>query len=201
MTIKCPKCGKELPDESKFCLECGCHIYNKNTSKSDSNLFSNFKIFLILIFIVLIIGGVLIFSMGGSDNNQTAEDSISKEASEFSFTISDVNGYYSAENNNYFIWTEVLFQKVPSNQKDYIVKVTYLDGNNTDIGHEIDNLANIYYDADYALSVGYHTSYKYMDIDSVKVEIIKDDQVIKEATSKVDKNKFNFNAPKANQTK
>lgn len=201
MTKKCPKCGKEIPDESNFCLSCGCHIYNGGKQDSGSNVFSNGKIFLVLIFIVLIVGGILIFSMGGNDNNQSVENGISKEVSEFSFTISDVNGYYSAENNNYFFWTEVLFQKVPSNQKDYIIKVTYLDENNTDIGNEMDNLANVYYDADYALSVGYHTSYKYMDIDSVKVEILKDDQVIKEATSKVDKNKFNFNDLNTNKSK
>ena len=69
---------------------------------------------------------------------------------------------------------------------------TYLDENNTDIGHEMDSLANVYYDTNYAISVGYHTSYKHMDIDSVKVEILKEDKVIKECSTKVDKNKFNF---------
>ena len=203
MTKKCPKCGKEIPDESKFCLECGCHIYDDDAGESRSNVFSNGKIFLVLIFVVLIVGGILIFSMGGGDNSQnhTVEDAASKQASEFSFTISDVNGYYSPENKDYFFWVEVLFQKVPSNQKDYIVKVTYLDENNTDIGHEMESLSSVYYDADYPLSVGYHTSYKYMDIDSVKVEILKDDQVIKEASAKADKNKFNFEKPDNNKSK
>jgi hypothetical protein len=56
----------------------------------------------------------------------------------------------------------------------------------------MDSLANVYYDTNYAISVGYHTSYKHMDIDSVKVEILKEDKVIKECSTKVDKNKFNF---------
>ena len=149
-------------------------------------------VFLVLIFIVLIVGGILIFSTGGNGNNQTVDNGISKESNEFALTISDVNGYYSKENRNYFFWVEVLFQKVPSNKEGYLVKVTYLDKNNTDIGHEIDSLESVYYDSKYALSIGYHTSYKRMDIDSVKVEILKDDQVIKECNSKVDKNKFNF---------
>ena len=195
MTKKCPKCGKEVPDESKFCLACGYHLDNNESGKEESRVFSNGKIFFFLFFVVLIAGGILIFSMGGNgsnSNNQSVDSEMAKEASEFSFTISDVNGYYSKENKNYFFWTEVLFQKVPSNQKDYIVKVTYLDENNTDIGHEMDSLANVYYDTNYAISVGYHTSYKHMDIDSVKVEILKEDKVIKECSTKVDKNKFNF---------
>lgn len=203
MTMKCPKCGKEIPDESKFCLECGCHIYNDGAGGSSSGVFSNGKIFLVLIFVVLIVGGILIFSMGSHDNSQNnaVDDNLSKEAKEFSYTISSVEGYYSPENTDYFFWVEVLFQKVPSNQKDYIVKVTYLDENNTDIGHETDSLANVYYDVDYPISLGYHTSYKYMDIDSVKVEIIKDDQVIKESSAKADKNKFNFEKPDKNKSK
>ena len=193
MTKKCPKCGTEIPDESKFCLSCGCHIYNEDNGTPNSSIFSNGKIFLVLIFIVLIVGGILIFSTGGNGNNQTVDNGISKESNEFALTISDVNGYYSKENRNYFFWVEVLFQKVPSNKEGYLVKVTYLDKNNTDIGHEIDSLESVYYDSKYALSIGYHTSYKHMDIDSVKVEILKDDQVIKECNAKVDKNKFNFN--------
>ena len=195
MTKKCPKCGKEVPDESKFCLACGYHLDNNESGKEESKVFSNGKIFLVLIFVVLIAGGILIFSMGGNGNNnngQVVDSQIAKEASEFSLTISDVNGYYSKENKNYLFSTEVLFQKVPSNQKDYIVKVTYLDENNTDIGHEMESLAKVYYKTDHAITVGYHNSYKYMNVDSVKVEILKEDKVIKECSTKVDKNKFNF---------
>lgn len=195
MTKKCPKCGKEVPDESNFCLACGCHLDHDGSGKEESKVFSNGKIFLVLIFVVLIAGGILIFSMGGNGNNnngQVVDSQIAKEASEFSLTISDVNGYYSKENKNYLFSTEVLFQKVPSNQKDYIVKVTYLDENNTDIGHEMESLAKVYYKTDHAITVGYHNSYKYMNVDSVKVEILKEDKVIKECSTKVDKNKFNF---------
>ena len=104
MTKKCPKCGTEIPDESKFCLSCGCHIYDEDNGESKSSIFSNGKIFLVLIFIVLIVGGILIFSTGGNGNNQTVDNGISKESNEFALTISDVNGYYSKENRNYFFW-------------------------------------------------------------------------------------------------
>lgn len=199
MTKFCPKCGKELPDESKFCLECGCPIDGKSGNSKISDKFSNGKIFLALIFVVLIVGGALMLAMGGNNNSQpSADDALAKEASQFSLTITDVNGYYSDDNKDYFYWVEVLFHKVPSNKKEYVVKTTYLDENGTDIGHETESLANVYYDTDYSISVGYHTSYKYIDVDSVKVEIIRDGNVIKESTSKADKNKFNFDKPKSN---
>ena len=201
MTKRCPKCGKTIPDESHFCLECGYRIDNKGAGSKLSNTLLNGKIFLALIFVVLIVGGILIFTMTGDGNGQTGvDDQISKEASEFSLTISDVNGYYSDENKDYFYWVDVLFQKVPSNKKEYIVKTTYLDENNTDVGHEIESLANAYYDTDYPISVGYHTAYKYIDVDSVKVEIIRDGNVIKECSSKVDRNKLNFDKPQGNET-
>lgn len=201
MTKRCPKCGKEIPDESHFCLECGYSIDAKSGSSNLSNMLSSGKVFLALIFAVLIVGGILIFTMTGDDGGQVSDDNgLSKEASQFSFTISDVNGYYSKENKDYFYWVEVLFQKVPSNLKDYIVKTTYLDENNTEVGQEIESLANAYYDTDYAISVGYHTSYKYIDVDSVKVEIIKDGNVIKEDSRKVDRNKLNFDKPQGNET-
>ena len=198
MTKRCPKCGKEIPDESNFCLSCG---YDINNDSRRSNIFSNGKIFLALIFIVLIVGGILIFSMTGNNSQANVGDDLSREAGEFSLTISDINGYYSEENKDYFYWVEVLFQKVPSNKNDYIIKTTYLDENNTDLGHEIESLSHVYYDTDYPISVGYHTAYKYIDVDSVKVEIIRDGTVIKQCSAKIDKNTLNFDKPEINETK
>ncbi len=198
MTKRCPKCGKEIPDESNFCLSCG---YDINNDSKRSDIFSNGKIFLALIFVVLIVGGILIFSMTGNNSQAKVGDDLSREEGEFSLTISDINGYYSEENKDYFYWVEVLFQKVPSNKNDYIVKTTYLDENNTDLGHEIESLSNVYYETDYPISVGYHTAYKYIDVDSVKVEIIRDGTVIKQCSAKIDKNTLNFDKPEINETK
>ena len=201
MTKHCPKCGKEIPDESNYCLSCGCHIYNKdNSSSKRRDIFSNGKIFLGLIFVVLIVGGILIFSMTGNNTQTDVDDGLNKEASEFSLTISDINGYYEDSYDYYYFWVEMLFQKVPSNKGDYIVKTTYLDENNNDLGHEIESLSNVYYDTDYPISIGHYTSYKYIDVDSVKVEIIRDGNVVKECSAKMDKNKLNFDKPQGNET-
>ena len=200
MTKICPKCGKEIPDESNYCLSCGCHIYNKDNSSKKSDVFSNGKIFLVLIFVVLIVGSLLIFSMTGNDNGKVEVDDLTKEASEFSLTISDINGYYNEDSNDYFYWVEVLFQKVPSNRNDYIVKTTYLDEDNNELGSEIESLSNVYYDTDYPISIGYHTAYKYIDVDSVKIEIIRDGNVVKQCSAKIDRNTLNFDKPQDNET-
>ena len=42
--------------------------------------------------------------------------------------------------------------------------------------------------------------YKYIDVDSVKVEIIRDGNVIKQCSSKIDKNTLNFDKPQDNET-
>ena len=51
MSKKCPTCGKRLPNGVQFCPDCG-HSFNK--AKID--IFSNGKIFLVLIAVVLVIG-------------------------------------------------------------------------------------------------------------------------------------------------
>ena len=63
MTKTCPECGKELPDEAHFCVDCGYDFFKEDSSqpavlKSDNdsnNIFTNGKIFLVLIAVVVIV--------------------------------------------------------------------------------------------------------------------------------------------------
>ena len=62
MVKQCPECGEQLPENAKFCMNCG---YNFDIDKSvKTDIFSNGKIFIILIAAVLIIGSLAILSMG-----------------------------------------------------------------------------------------------------------------------------------------
>ena len=200
MTIKCPKCGKEIPDESTFCLGCGTRISNPRAPRNLS-IFSNGKIFLALIFIVLIVGGILIFSSGGHE--EVPQDEISKEASEFALNIKDIGAYDNTYNGktSYTYYLEVLYSKVPSNKDDYIVKTVYFDKNDTELGSTIEGLSEAYSSSKYGTYVGYYTSYNYIDVDHAKLQIIKDDKLIKEYEAKLDKNKIDFEQPKTNNTK
>lgn len=65
MSIKCPKCGNELPEESKFCSKCGYKVNSKmklsTKIKNRIGFIKNKFIILILIIAVVIIVGLIMY--------------------------------------------------------------------------------------------------------------------------------------------
>lgn len=191
MTKSCRKCGAQVSDDAKFCPDCG-YDFTSFSKKVNSNGKFNFSmLFVILIIAILIIGTIWIVTsdFGGNDNNKTQNDDVERVI----LTITDVNGYSGTSGKtSYTIYTEALFDRVPSDMKGYNVKTTYYDKNNTVIGSEIESLAHIYYESDYALSFGHYTTYKMPNPDHVVVEIIKDGKAIDNYTSQIDQGKIKF---------
>ncbi len=188
MTKNCPNCGKSLPEEARFCGECG---YDFSKESQEDNIFKNGKIFLVLIAIIIVVGAFVIFSFGGNNGSVEVVD----DANHVDMTITEVKGYDGTNDGKtyYTIYTSALFNNMPDDMKGYNVKTSYFDENNTEIGYEIESLSHIYYDTEYALSFGYYKSYvKPTDLDHVTVEIIKDGDIIDNFTAKVDKNKIDF---------
>lgn len=184
MVKNCPKCGKELPDDAKFCMDCG---YTLDSHKNiNSSIFSNGKIFIILIAIVLIVGGLVILTSGGNNSDEAVDN-----VEHVDLTITDTLGWDS-DSGSYTLYTDALFNSVPSDIKGYNVKVTYYDANDTKIGQETDSLEHIYYDSDYALTLCYYTTYKKPNPDHVTVEIIKDGKTIDTFTENIDQSKIDF---------
>ena len=191
MSKICPKCGKELPDDARFCMDCGCTI-DAPESSSTMGGFSLSTLFIILIVAVLIIGGIFILTSGSGDNTK-APDNAQREGHTVDLTITDVGGWDSdSGKKSYSLYTEAIFNSVPDDLKGYNIKTTYCDSNGTEIGHETETLDNVYYDSDYALSFGFYTTYKMPDVDHVKVEIIKDGKVTDTFTEKIDKSKIDY---------
>ena len=191
MTKNCPKCGKELPDNAKFCMDCGYSI--ENADKGSSNIFSNGNIFIILIALILVVGGVFILTSGFGNNNSSTN--VADNVEHVDLTITSVNGWDSESDNgkkSYTIYTESIFNSVPKDMNGYNIKTIYYDTNGTKIGQETETLENVYYDSDYALSFGYYTTYKLPDPDHVTVEVIKDGKVIDNYTEQIDKNQIDF---------
>lgn len=188
MTKKCPECGEFVPKAAHFCANCGYDFFNSDSSKSSksngSGIFSDGKIFLVLIAIVVIVGAGVFLSMGHGDNNPQADDTPKHE---FDLTITDVNGYHSnySDKDSYSLMTSAIFNKVPSDLKGINVKTTYFDANGTEIGSKTEKLSNVYHDSDYALSFGYYSTYKKPNPDHVNVEIIKEGKVVDNFTSKI----------------
>lgn len=190
MSKICPKCGKELPDNAKFCMDCGYTLEEKSEGMLSS--FPLPTLFIILIVAILLIGGAFILSSSFKDNTK-APDKSDEVTHAVDLTITDVSGWDSdSGKKSYTLYTEAIFNKVPDNLKGYNVKTTYYDTNGSEIGHETETLDNVYYDSNYALSFGFYTTYKLPDPDHVTVEIINGGKVIDSYTEQIDKNKIDY---------
>lgn len=189
MTKNCPKCGKELPDGAKFCMDCGYSI--EKTNKTSSNIFSNGNIFIILIALILVFGGIFILTLGSGDNNSHTE--VLDNVEHVDLTITSVDGWDSdSGKKSYTLYTDAIFNSVPKDMKGYNIKTTYYDSNGTEIGHETDTLSNVYYETDYAIGFGHYRTYKLPNPDHVNVEIIKNGKVIDNYTEQIDKNHIDY---------
>ena len=190
MSKICPKCGKELPDNAKFCMDCGYTLEEKSEGTLSS--FPLPTLFIILIVAILLIGGAFILSSSFKDNTK-APDKSDEVTHAVDLTITDVSGWDSdSGKKSYTLYTEAIFNKVPDNLKGYNVKTTYYDTNGSEIGHETETLDNVYYDSNYALSFGFYTTYKLPNPDHVTVEIINGGKVIDSYTEQIDKNKIDY---------
>ena len=190
MSKICPKCGKELPDNAKFCMDCGYTFEEKG--KGTLSSFPLPTLFIILIVAILLIGGAFILSSSFKDNTK-APDKSDEVTHAVDLTITDVRGWDSdSGKKSYTLYTEAIFNKVPDNLKGYNIKTTYYDTNGSEIGHETETLDNVYYDSNYALSFGFYTTYKLPNPDHVTVEIINGGKVIDSYTEQIDKNKIDY---------
>lgn len=191
MTKSCPKCGKEVPDDAKFCMDCGYSFGSNVNGLNSSNILGNGKIFLVIIAIVVIVG-LIVIAMSGN-NNTTNTNSPVDDADHVYLTITGVSGYDSSSGKkSYTLYTEAIFDNVPDDMKGYIIKTTYYDSNDTKIGSETEKLDDIYYDSSYALSFAHYTTYKLPDPDHVTVEVMKDGKVIDTYTEDIDTNKIGY---------
>ena len=189
MSKSCPKCGKEVPDDAKFCMDCGYSFQKAGANSEVSSIFSNGKIFLVIIAIVVIVGLAVIAMTG---NNPTPDNPVD-DAEHVDLTITGVGGWDSDDDKkSYTLYTEAIFNKVPDKLDGYNIKTTYYDSKDAKIGHETETLDNVYYDSYYPLSFGYYTTYKLPDPDHVTVEIIKDGKVIDTYTEDIDTNKIDY---------
>lgn len=195
MSKTCPNCDESVADNAHFCPNCGYDFTGdgKSVSSGGGGLFSDGKIFLVLITVVVIVGVfVLASTLGGNDSStsQVVEDNVDH----VDLTISDVSGSESSSDGktSYFLWTDALFTHVPSNQEGYILKTKYCDANDTVLGQETETLSNAYYETDYPISFGFHTTYKKPDLDHVEVEVIKDGKTIDTFTEKINQAKISF---------
>ena len=176
MTKNCPNCGETVPDDAKFCMDCGHPFSEKNS------FLANGKIFLLIIAAVVVLGLIVIATTGSNDVSQDSID----------LTVKDVGGYSGGDKTSYTLYCDVIFSKVPDNLKGYNLKTTYYDASNREIGSEIETLESAYYDSDYPISIGYYTTYQKPDPGYVEVELIKNGEVQNTFKKDIDTGKIEF---------
>ncbi|MBQ9160098.1 MAG: zinc ribbon domain-containing protein [Methanobrevibacter sp.] len=191
MTKICPNCGSELPDEAKFCVECGFAFQNTPAVQQNSILKTS-NLFLVLIAAVIIVGAAFILTYNGDNTSTQSEPADNVE--HVALTITDVGGYDgdSSSKRSYTLYTSALFTSVPDDKKGYVLKTIYYDKNGSQIGQETESLEYVYYDTDYAISFGFYTAYTIPDPDHVEVQVIKDGKVIDNYTETIDTNKIDY---------
>lgn len=189
MTKSCPNCGKQVPDDAKFCMDCGHRFEAESAASAFGGILGNGKIFIVIIAVVLIVGLIVIAMTGsGGDAGNTADD-----VEHVRLTITDISGYDSSGGKkSYTLYTQAIFESVPNDLNGYIIKTTYYGANDTRIGQETEQLDSVYYDSNYDISFAYYTTYKMPKPDHVTVEIIKDGKVIDNYTEKIDTDKIDF---------
>lgn len=196
MSKKCPECGDEVPIQAHFCPNCGYDFFEDEQARpsaaKNDGIFSNGKIFLVLIAIVIIAGAGVLLSIGlggnGGNDSSTVED--------IEMTITEVSGYSFDYDNktSYSLSTHAFFTKLPSNFEGYIVKTTYYDNNGTRLGQEVDSLSNIYSKeySDYPSTFAFFDTYKKPDPDHITVEVEKSGKTVKNYTYEIDRSDIEF---------
>lgn len=94
----CPKCGKDLPDNSKFCKYCGSQIKNKGTlshvpaSAGDDEKSKNI---IIVGLVALIVVLIVVFAAIGTGMFSGSDEGMSSDASSSSSSVSGDSGVQS----------------------------------------------------------------------------------------------------------
>ena len=94
----CPKCGKDLPDNSKFCKYCGSQIKNKGTlshAPTSAGDDENGKNIIIIGLVALIVVLIIVFAAIGTGMFSGSNEEISSDASSSSSSVSGDSGVQS----------------------------------------------------------------------------------------------------------
>ncbi len=203
MSKTCPNCGVNSPDNAKFCIECAYDLTDvpvnkvreeekpveKAPASSDSEKGNVALGCIIMIVIVIAIAGIgfFIFGSGGSDNNDTQTNI------QITFDQVYANDFVSG-NKTYFNYYVVgFFNNIPKdNANEYMVKVIYCDSNGKELTSTTERLSKFESSQyqNYASTISSYQTENYIDVDHVSVQIIKDNKVLNEFNSTINKNKL-----------
>ena len=194
MSKTCPNCGVNSPDNAKFCIECAHSLEDVPVNKEEKSVQKDTAsnngsalggIIVIAIIAITVVGvGFFIFGSGGSDNVQP----------NITITFDDVyvDDYEYDGKISYTYFVNGFINNYPDNDGGYMVKTIYYDSNGSQITSTVRKLSDFKGDEKYsfASTLGSYYTDNYIDIDHISVQILKDNVVLDEFNSTMDKNRL-----------
>ncbi|WP_296861340.1 zinc ribbon domain-containing protein [uncultured Methanobrevibacter sp.] len=202
MSKTCPNCGVNSPDNAKFCIECAYSLEDvpvnkeektsqKDTSSDSGRAFGGIVLIAVIAIAVVAVG---FFIFSGMSNNVQPNITIT-------FDQVYASDYESNGKNHYSYYVKGYISNYPDNDADYMIKTIYYDSNGSQITSTVKKLSEFKNDqkSNYASSFGSYYTDNYVDIDYVSVQILKDNAVLNEFNSTMNKNKLT-SIPHSNST-
>lgn len=202
MSKTCPNCGVNSPDNAKFCIECAYSLEDvpvnkeektsqKDTSSDSGRAFGGIVLIAVIAIAVVAVG---FFIFSGMSNNVQPNITIT-------FDQVYASDYESNGKNHYSYYVKGYISNYPDNDADYMIKTIYYDSNGSQITSTVKKLSEFKNDqkSNYASSFGSYYTDNYVDIDHVSVQILKDNEVLNEFNSTMNKNKLT-SIPHSNST-
>ncbi|WP_296798382.1 zinc ribbon domain-containing protein [uncultured Methanobrevibacter sp.] len=202
MSKTCPNCGVNSPDNAKFCIECAYSLEDvpvnkeektsqKDTSSDSGRAFGGIVLIAVIAIAVVAVG---FFIFSGMSNNVQPNITIT-------FDQVYASDYESNGKNHYSYYVKGYISNYPDNDADYMIKTIYYDSNGSQITSTVKKLSEFKNDqkSNYASSFGSYYTDNYVDIDHVSVQILKDNAVLNEFNSTMNKNKLT-SIPHSNST-
>ena len=212
MSKTCPNCGVNSPDNAKFCIECAYDLSDvpvneineeekpaQKASVSNDSEKGNVALgCIIMVVIIIAIVGVGFFVLGsGGDNNNDTQTNIQ-------LTFDEVYVYDFDSGNKTFYNYNVngFFNNIPDDANTYLVKVIYYDSNGRELTSTTERLSKFESSQynNYAATLSSYQTENYIDVDHVSVQIIKDNMVLNEFNSTINKNKLTHIPNSSNST-
>ena len=195
MSKTCPNCGVNSPDNAKFCIECAHSLegvpINKEEkteekSKNDTqgNTVTGCIILIAIVAIVIVAVGFLFLGWGGNSNTEPISISFD-EVYASDFTNDEGKICY-----DYFV--KGYINNFPDDTQNYLLKTIYYDSQGHELTSTTEKLSyfDSYKKSNYAATLSFYQTKNYIDVDHVSVQIIKDNQVVGEFNSTMNKNKL-----------
>lgn len=196
MSKTCPNCWVNSPDNAKYCIECGENIEDveiniekkkpkaENKSDDDSGSGLGCIIMIAVVVILIVAAGFFIF---GSGDGQSHEKNIT-------ITLNEVyvHDYQSRGKTYYSYYVSGFINNFPDDMNGYMIKTIYYGADGKEITSTTEKLSYFehYKNSKYATTLSTYSTQNYVDVDHVTVQVIKDNAVLNEFSSQMNKNKL-----------